>query len=511
MRLLILFILLLYNCTVNGQGFKTRYKMPFGTNAITKAIFETSQGQYLGFGYCEDTLNGKFLGEIVTMGLNANGNVNWIKKYGGQKLLYLNNTFTTRSIVKKGNNFFYAGCIRDTANKQIGVLIKFDMNGDTLWQKIFKDQLQDVIPQFVNTSADGGLLITGFFQNGGVQTMLIKTDSYGNELWRKKINKPSPDISDGKAIIQDSVSKKIVIVGFQQVISDTHDNIIVLDSLGNKLDQTFYTNIGGILYDVIQTRDKKFIAIGYQYFFKKINGSNALLMRSFALKFSIDSINKPIWKYNGFDTLEFNNAFDCIRECSNGDIIIGGGIDTSQLRNLNTNILTRITILDKNGNLKSNRYYDYKTNGLGADNNQTMNSLELTSDGGYIAAITQANLPNPNPLFFVKYDSSGCDSTAAHCATLNMVGINELKTKDVEIKVYPNPAKTGVYISCISSNIDVIDISITDVLGRNVYKSKMPANQLNYISLDNLNSGLYIIKGTYKNSTIANFKIIKQE
>lgn len=482
------------SCCSFAQGFKTRYTLPFGTNSSTKAIFETSQGQYLGFGYCEDTLNGKYLGKIVAIGINASGNVIWTKKYGGQSLLYLNNTFIARSFTRVGNNFFYTGCLRDTANKQIGVLIKFNSNGDTVWQKIYRDPADDIIPQMLTGSIDGGFLITGFFQGNGSPCMLIKTDANGNELWRKKITKVNPNVSDGKAIVQDSASKKIVIVGYQYLVSnDLHDNILVLDSLGNKLNQTHYTNVGGQLYDLIQTQDKNFVAVGFQYFLKKINGSNQLLARSFALKFNVDSINKPIWKYNGFDTLEFYNSFFCLKEKSNGDIVIGGCLDTLENRNMNRNIFARVTTFTKNGNLKSNLYYDYKTNGEGADNNQAMESIELTSDGGLVSAIAIANSPNPNPMFFVKYDASSCDSSAAHCATVNMVGVGELnhdshRDENEELKI--SMKENEVFIQNNSGKI--YNVKVFNLYGDLFFEKKDNYYNMN-VSLANFEYGIYLI------------------
>jgi hypothetical protein len=50
------------------------------------------------------------------------------------------------------------------------VFVKFDLNGDTIWQKFYRDTdpLEDVIPQMVTASADGGFYLTGFFQTGAV-------------------------------------------------------------------------------------------------------------------------------------------------------------------------------------------------------------------------------------------------------------------------------------------------------------------------------------------------------
>ena len=82
--------------------------------------------------------------------------------------------------------------MRDSNNKYIGVLIKFDLNGDTIWQKRFYDPANAVYPQMVSTSVDGGFLITGMYDDPLIvaqQAMLIKTDASGNELWRKQVKK----------------------------------------------------------------------------------------------------------------------------------------------------------------------------------------------------------------------------------------------------------------------------------------------------------------------------------
>ena len=82
----------------------------------------------------------------------------------------------------------------------------------------------------------GLFLVTGFFQNWSAnpysKCLLIKTDANGYELWRKKIAKAIPDAQDGKTILQDSASKKIIIAGYQYIGNsnnwDGYPNLLIL-------------------------------------------------------------------------------------------------------------------------------------------------------------------------------------------------------------------------------------------------------------------------------------------
>ncbi len=180
------------------------------------------------------------------MGLNANGLIQWNKNYGSTQFEYLSNIFISRSFLKIDSAIYYTACA-NFKNKQVGVLVKFAFNGDTIWQKIYEDSLNIIVPQMISPSVDGGLLIAGISQSPTDITtavLIIKTDKNGEELWRKRVLKGGwPDYHDGKNILQDSATKKIVVVGFQKInVNKGFDNILILDSLGNKIEQHSFGN-----------------------------------------------------------------------------------------------------------------------------------------------------------------------------------------------------------------------------------------------------------------------------
>ena len=502
-------------CKAQG-GFKRSFKVPNAFNNSTKTVFETIVGNYIVAGIVYDTLNGYYTNRLTLIGLNSQGQQQWTKKYGNVKFQYLDNIFISKWFYKQGNYLYHAGCVLDSNNYQLGVLIKFDFNGDTIWQKRYYDLSGiDVILQQVVGSVDGGFLISGLSQNSNdnsTTALIIKTDANGNELWRKKIHKSIPDTQDAKVILQDSTTKKIVTIGYQYIGNSQSwynaPNLLILDSLGNKLHQLNYSNTECNLTDIIQTKDKKFIVIGNEY-----NGTLAGSVKahkSYAFKFDINNPTTPIWSLR-FDKTASGNSFYSIKDLANEDLIISGYLDSTQENNLFLNVSNRLTRINKNGVVVWNKYYNYKAinSNTVVQNVQSMLSLNKTADGGFISAI-EITYNNPNKFFVVKYDSTGCDSSAYYCQT---VGINELKIKSDELKIYPQPTNEFLEISFLSDdflNNKYITVNISNALGQIVKQTILITKQTTQLNIKELLGGVYFLQVFNKEKLIATQKIIKE-
>jgi len=510
MRYLLAIIFITLFFCASAQGFRSRFYLPNDSNNLARAIFEINPGSYFAAGFSD---------RLTIMGLDSIGQPIWVKKYGTNKYTYLPNIFIRRSFYMQGNYIYHACCVRDSNNKQIGALLKFDLNGDTLWQKFFRDTAEgdDVIPQMVTGSVDGGFLITGFFQkwspNGYNVCLLIKTDANGNELWRKKLSKTTPNVSDGKAILQDSATGRIVIAGYQYGLgAPIHDHVLILDSLGNIIARRSYTGLGGgVAYDLLQTKDKKIIVVGLQYDQQTIGTLN--YMQGYVVKFDVNTPFNPvpIWKIQ-LNQITAVNFSACLRELENGEILVGGTFDTSSLNFGPRNVLIRFTTIDSTGLVKSNRYHNYQYSTDTFNNhNLRLASLEIGSNGSWLAAIETVNNPKPNPFFFVKYDSSGCDSTLAYCKVMAEVGVEELQNFSADIKLYPNPAQTGFYLHYNTQNADVLFIEIKDLPGKTVYakRTKIGENEI-YIPVENFSNGMYFITAKQNGHIIYKAKVVKQ-
>ncbi|MBL7932550.1 MAG: hypothetical protein JNL60_11645 [Bacteroidia bacterium] len=233
------------------DGWKKKYALQNSLSSVCRNVIEAPNGNFIMIGLTYDTINNPGTNRLTIVGTDASGNMLWRKDYGRYSFEYLDNMLAPEGAVIYDQNYFYHTLgVRDSNNKYIGVIIKFDYNGDTLWQRIFRDPAQDLMPQGICKSVDGGFIITGAFQNWTNNTrpcLLLKTDLNGNELWRKAINKAPPNVHDGHSPVQDSATKRIIVVGYQYIGPnyDTHNSILILDSLGNKIMQTTSNNAGG--------------------------------------------------------------------------------------------------------------------------------------------------------------------------------------------------------------------------------------------------------------------------
>jgi hypothetical protein len=164
-----------------------------------------------------------------------------------------------------------------------------------------------------------------------------------------------------------------------------------------------------------------------------------------------------------------------------------------------------------NGSIISKRYYDYKTNSPNKVNYMGTRSINLTSDGGLIAAIECFNSPAPNPFFFVKFDSTGCDSSLAYCQSItNTVGLADVAFNSSGINIFPNPAKTFVTVNLdVSMLAEPIDFLLSDLSGRIVLREKIN-QQSHRVDLKELAKGLYIVSLIKNNTIVYKAKVAKE-
>jgi hypothetical protein len=517
---ILFFVLIFFFENSFSQGWRARHFIPGALHHATKNIIETSPGNYIATGVTVESVNNVNENYYLIMGLDSVGGVKWKKKYGNNDFLYYFNDFTNRALYKHDNHIYYAGCVREN-NRQIGVLLKIDFNGDTVWQKMYRggNSSEDIIPQKVTASVDGGFLITGFYEtwtNEGRPALILKTDKDGNELWRKKINKSGHNVQDGKAIIQDSASKKIVIAGFQYVGMTSpytmYDNIVILDSLGNTLSRhNFCGNIGASILDMIQLKDGGIVAVGYNAINKtlEING-DLYYTHSYIFKLDINNPEQPIWIIDNFDNATKINFFTCVYELTNGDIMAGGIFDTlaiylDSIYGYDTyNCMLRTARFSTNGELLQTRYYKYNDPAqVPLKFSIILNSLNATSDGGMIASLHR----QPN-YFFVKFDSNGCDTTLSYCA--NPTGIRKEAFNSRRYSVFPNPAsKTLTIERAFWPPAENCQIQITDILGRRKIEIELLSNKKE-INVESLEDGVYFVRVIQNGNVVYSSKFVKQ-
>ena len=69
----------------------------------------------------------------------------------------------------------------------------------------------------------------------------------------------------------------------------------------------YLSGIGGAFFDMVQTRDKKFVAAGFAESTQTSEGDN--LQQSYIVKFDLNNPVTPLWKIKNYGKLTLNNLF----------------------------------------------------------------------------------------------------------------------------------------------------------------------------------------------------------
>ena len=194
-------------------------------------------------------------GDVLLIRTDVNGDTLWTKIYGD----------TSRDFGYSGKQTFDGGYIiaaskydkiNDTHNN--GWLIKTDANGDTLWTKIFGDSLSDFFYS-VQQTFDGGYIVAG---SKGYDAWLIKADASGDTLWTKtfRVN----EVNSGR-FVQQTSDGGYIIVGSTDSISEDDSDILLIrtDANGNMLwTKTIGRSFNDHGYSVQRTIDAGYIITG---------------------------------------------------------------------------------------------------------------------------------------------------------------------------------------------------------------------------------------------------------
>jgi hypothetical protein len=154
------------------------WEKTYGGNVDDEAysIQQTKDGGYIVAGYTDSF--GAGWDDIYIIKLDVNGNKVWQKIYGGSnddKAYSIQQTKDGGYIVAGGTNSFGAG-------KYNVYIIKLDANGNKVWEKTYGGSGYDWARSIQQTT-DGGYIVAGgtlSFGAGGYNVYVIKMDSKGN-------------------------------------------------------------------------------------------------------------------------------------------------------------------------------------------------------------------------------------------------------------------------------------------------------------------------------------------
>ncbi len=162
----------------------------------TNTILQTEDGGYAVFGFVQSKNEGREDGWIAK--LDENGEIVWDKAFGGSQ-----NDEVFSGIKTADGGYAVCGY---TESKGAGGydawIVKFDENGEIVWDKAFGGIEAEVANSIIQTR-DGGYALAGYTWSKGVgreDAWMIKLDKNGEVIWDKTFGGSNEDVA--RCIIQ---------------------------------------------------------------------------------------------------------------------------------------------------------------------------------------------------------------------------------------------------------------------------------------------------------------------
>ena len=272
-------------------------------------------------------------------------------------------------------------------------LVKMLANGDTAWTKTYGGSANDEEGAGVVQTPDGGYAIAGTtssFGQGLSDIFLFKTDANGALQWGKSYGGSNVEFCHNVQLCSDG---GFVITGYTSTFGLGGNDVYVIrtNANGDTLwSRTFGTPDHNEAWAITQTSDGGFIITGNTL----ITGSQKL----FVIK--TDAAGNILWS-KGYDNgSDSGNGISVIQTSDSGYCIAGTCVTTGT-------ILKDIYLVktDVNGDTLWSRTFD-------GGGNEECNSIEQTTDGGYILTGYTNSFSLGDDLFIIKTNDSGVISWA---------------------------------------------------------------------------------------------------
>jgi hypothetical protein len=363
-----------------------QWQKTFGgsNNDWGNSVQQATDGGYIIAGETYSSGTGSY--DIYLIKTDYDGNPVWQKTFGGNNYDegYSVQQTSDGGYIISGKTWSFG------AGKSDVYLIKTDPNGNQEWQKTFGGNDNDW-GNSVQQTKDGGYIITGKTRSFGVgnyDVYLVKTDPNGNTQWQKTFG--GSDWDDGESVQQTTDGGYIIAGGANYFVPESGDvYLIKTDPNG---DSVWQKTFGGSDYDwgeaVQQTSDGGYIITG------RTKSFDAGLWDVYLIK--TDSDGNLLWQ----KTFGGGNDDDSssVQQTSDGGFIIAGYTDSFGARSGNVYLIKT----DPNGNLLWQKT-------LGGSGGERGNSVQQTSDGGYIIAGTTDSFgAGGSDVYLIKLSSDVC-------------------------------------------------------------------------------------------------------
>lgn len=319
--------------------------------------------------------------------------------------------------------------------------------------------------------------------NTNSDILLIKTDTAGNEIWKKKLGLTNWD-ENGVTI--DTLKGKLIIGGMRTFhnTSVTNGLVMCLDTSANIIWQNILNTNNGYAIGNVKTLKDGTILIYNALKKYTISGNDYLNLQCQ----KIDINNNQIWikEYNA-PTIgaEPQSAI----ENKHGNIVIAGQKCYSPGLVVNGSV----NEIAQNGDSLFSREYAYQ---FGCQN--YFRDLVQAADGGYCFAgffypVFANGCTGSQDIWLLKVDSNFCES-AISCGY--PTDINEERFLNEVVGVYPNPATNELYLKFENELKENGRILLIDRLGKLIAEYPIQRTSKNEVKIDvsNLPNGMYYLE-----------------
>jgi len=356
------------------------------------SVQQTSDGGYI---IAATTQSFGVKGDVWVIKTDEAGNKIWDKTFGGSSYDY-------RPYVKQTNDNGYIIAAR-TLSFGVGNysniwVLKLDENGTEQWNTTFGKEFVDYCSEIQQTT-DSGYIIVGsvnLYELVHFDVWLIKIDSLGHEQWNRTFGE-SQWQDFGESLRQTSDGGYIVT---GSTTSYGHNDgyafwLIKTDGEGNEQWNRTYggTDAWGGGNTVDLTSDGGYFILGVRWFYES-NQSDLWVIKT--NQYGDEQWNK---RFGGIENEYGSQAY----QTSDGGYIILGNIYDSDMEDVDAWMVK----IDASGEEQWNRTYGGKEWDAG-------NSVDITSDGGYIITGSTNSFSgdeNDFDVWLIKTDSQGKSKT----------------------------------------------------------------------------------------------------
>lgn len=294
-----------------------------------------------------------------------------------ERFLVMNSSIPggVRGLLESSDGGYVFGSFTPT-NGYDAILAKTDSSGNEIWRKTFGDSSEQAV-SFVMEASDGGYVLLGYTRTYGTPDYyLVKTDSSGNELWTEVFD---AGLREYPSFIIETSDNGFLISGSTDY-GTKGSYIVKTDSSGNESWNTILSD--GYVSSIEQVSDGYLLfmttpyvyGVDPSYFVKKINFSGT-----------------EEWTEQVFTSYSSAGGFRGFLLPDGGYIFV---IVTDSLE-------IRLSKFDSNFSEQWSKYYS----GL-SSSNLDISSLLSDSDGGYVITGSVSGMDFAD-IYLIKTDSAG--------------------------------------------------------------------------------------------------------